>query len=163
MNLFPVLASNPLEHVIDKPIYGQWYVSNVTVMLLVGALVTLAVVVPAARRIATAQGAGARTIDDFRAQGPWANLVESICVFLRDDVFRGVLGDQTDRFTPILWTFFWYILICNLLGLIPLADLTGMLGINPNPEEPGHFYGIGGTATQSIWVTGALAAVSFLF
>ena len=30
--MFTILAaSNPVAHVTDKPIYGQWYVSNVTI------------------------------------------------------------------------------------------------------------------------------------
>jgi F-type H+-transporting ATPase subunit a len=158
---FPTLAlANPVEHVIDKPlIEGEvfgihgWLVSNVTVMLLLAGVVTALVLIPAARRITTGK---AHTLDDFRARGLWANLVETICLYLRSDVFQPVLGEQTDRFAPMLWTFFWFILICNLLGLVPLADLTALLGW-------GHGHGIGGTATQSIYVTGALACVSFLF
>jgi F-type H+-transporting ATPase subunit a len=156
-----ILAADPVAHVADKPLiegraFGQdmWWLSNVTIMLLVGAVVTALLVVPAARRIHAGKQ---RTLDDFRAQGAWANLVESICVYLRDEVFRGVLGDQTDRFAPILWTFFWFILVCNLFGLIPLGDITAMFGWGH------HGHGIGGTATGSIWVTGALALVSFLF
>lgn len=155
MDLLPMLAAaSPVSHVVDGEIYGQWYISNVTVMLVVAAVVTALLVIPAAKRIAT--GKTGRTADDFRAQGTLANLVESVCVYLRNDVFKPVLQDQTDRFTPILWTFFWFILVCNLLGLVPLRDITGLMGIN-------HGHGIGGTATQSIWVTGALAMISFLF
>ncbi|NJL32257.1 MAG: hypothetical protein HC898_11930 [Phycisphaerales bacterium] len=46
--------------------------------------------------------------------------------------------------------------MCNLLGLVPFRDITGLMGVN-------HGHGIGGTATQSIWVTAALATISFLF
>lgn len=161
MKVLLFMAAGPVAHVTDKPILEAqiggldlWVVSNVTVMLVVSALVTCLLIIPAARRIQTGQ---ARTIDDFRAQGTLANMVESVCVFLRDEVFRGVLGDQTDRFTPMLWTFFWYILTCNLVGLVPILDITAMLGLGH------HGHGIGGTATQSIWVTGGLAAVSFVF
>jgi F-type H+-transporting ATPase subunit a len=156
-----LLAVDPVGHVTDKPLVtGEafgiplWWVSNVTIMLLLGAIVTALIVIPAARRIRAGQE---RTLDDFRAQGTWANLVEAVCVYLRDDVFRGVLGDQTDRFTPILWTFFWFILVCNVMGLLPLLDLTALLGLTF------HGHGIGGTATQSIWVTGALAVTAFVF
>lgn len=155
------LAVSPVAHVTDKPlVQGQfggmdlWLVSNVTVMLVVSAVLTCLLVIPAARRIQTGRQ---RTLDDFRSQGTLANLVESVCVYLRQEVFHGVLGDQTDRFTPMLWTFFWYILICNLVGLIPILDITAMLGWGH------HGHGIGGTATQSIWVTGGLAVVSFFF
>jgi F-type H+-transporting ATPase subunit a len=151
--ILPLAMTNPVEHVVDKAIYDQWYVSNVTVMLVLGAVVTAVAVIPAARRITTGSG---KSINDYRARGLWANLVETICVYLREEVFRPVLSDQTDRFAPILWTFFWFILICNLLGLVPIADATAAFGVN-------HHHGIGGTATQSIWVTAALATVSFLF
>jgi len=156
-----LLAANPVSHVTDKPVIQTqvggvdlWVVSNVTVMLVASAVVTALLVIPAARRIQTGRH---RTVEDFRAQGTLANLVESVCVYLRDEVFHGVLEDQTDRFAPMLWTFFWYILVCNLMGLIPILDMTAMLGWGY------HGHGIGGTATQSIWVTGGLAAVSFVF
>ena len=148
-------SANPVAHVTDKPIFGQWYVSNVTVMLAAGALVTAAVIVPAAKRIATGTGG---SVEAYRTQGILANMVEAVCLYLRNDVFRPVLKDETNRYTPLLWTFFWFILVCNLLGLIPFADLTGLFLYDVNN---GH--GIGGTATQSIWVTGALAVVAFLF
>ena len=149
-----LLASDPVAHVIDKPIYKNadgsiWWVSNVTIMLVAGALVTALLVIPAARRINTGKE---RRLDDFRAQGILANLVEVVCVYLRDEVFRPVLGNQTDRFCPMLWTFFWFILVCNLMGLIPFVDIIKIGGT-----------GIGGTATQSIWVTSALASIAFLF
>ncbi len=158
--LLILAAADPVNHVVDKPIvvarvFGQewWLISNATVMLVVSALVTAGLMIPAAKRITT----GSRgSIDDLRSQGLLANLVESVCVYLRDEVFHPVLGDQTDRFCPMLWTFFWFILVCNLLGLVPIADLTAMAGIN-------HGHGIGGTATQSIWVTGALAVIAFGF
>ena len=156
----PILASsaNPVGHVTDKPLYGQWYVSNVTVMLFASMIVTMLVVIPAARKIASGPG---KTTEDVRAKGAWANFVEAVCLYLRDQIFRPLLGEQTDRFMPMLWTFFWFILICNLMGLLPLLDLTAMFGLNPAPD--GSYYGIGGTATQSIWVTGALATVAFLY
>lgn len=150
-------AGDPVGHVTDKPIYGQMYISNVTVMLLLSALLTAMLLIPAARKITTGQS---RTLDDYRAQGPRANFVEAICMYLRNDVFRPMLGEETDRYIPVLWTFFWFILINNLLGLVPLVDITAALGIN---EYQGHYVGIGGTATQSIWVTGALATIAFVF
>ena len=99
-------------------------------------------------------------MDDLRAKGLWANFVEAVCVGLRDTIFKPLLGDQTDRYMPVLWTLFWFILVCNLLGLVPLLDVTAAFGKLLGFEG---FHGIGGTATQSIWVTGALALVAGLF
>lgn len=157
MDLLLNLAANPVDHVTDKPLVkigDVWVISNVTIMLILGALVTCWLVIPAARRIATGSQ---RTLDDFRAQGLRANLVETVCVYLRSNVFKDVLGEETDRYTPMLWTLFWFILVCNLMGMIPILDITAMVGLGH------HGHGIGGTATQSIWVTGALAIISACF
>ncbi len=159
----PLLAAgNPLNHVIDKPIghHEQWWISNVTVMLIVSAVLTVLILVPAAKRIA----AGIETGTNPRSRGVLANLVEAICVGLRDEIFKPILKDQTDKYMPILWTFFWFILICNLMGLVPILDLTAMIGVNTVFDgEKFYTHGIGGTATQSIWVTGGLAFVAFCF
>ncbi|HAI14085.1 MAG TPA: ATP synthase F0 subunit A [Phycisphaerales bacterium] len=156
MNLLLNLAS-PMGHVIDKPIYDQWYVSNATVMLVLSAIVTMLLIIPAARKIATGKSG---TLEDLRAKGTLANLVEVICLYLRDEIFKPLLKEDTDKYIGILWTFFWFILINNLLGLVPIADILAMLKINPMGD---HYVGIGGTATQSIWVTSALAIISFIF
>lgn len=145
-------ASDPVSHVTDHPLIG-FYISNVTVMLIITALLTAWIMTKAAKGIDPGSG---RTVEDLRARGILANFVEAICLFLRDEVFKPILKDDTDRFMPILWTFFWFILVANFLGLVPLVDLTGgLLGLNG-----GH--GIWGTATQSIWVTSALAFIAFL-
>jgi F-type H+-transporting ATPase subunit a len=155
------LLGDPMGHVVDKPIYGQFYVSNATVMLILSAIVTLLVLIPAARKIATGKSG---TLEDLRAKGTLANLVEVICLYLRDEIFKPLLREDTDKYIGVLWTFFWFILINNLLGLVPLGDLTAMLKINPMQGHGGmHYVGIGGTATQSIYVTSALAIISFIF
>ena len=161
----PLLAaSNPVSHVVDYPwitteVAGLplWILSNVTIMTIVSAIVTAAIIIPAARSIASGPGGG---IDDLRAKGLWANFVEAVCVGLRDTIFKPLLGDQTDRYMPVLWTLFWFILVCNLLGLVPLLDVTAAVGKLLGFKD---FHGIGGTATQSIWVTGALALIAGLF
>jgi len=154
-----IAASNPVSHVTDKPIYGSWIISNVTVMLILSGIVTMLLVIPAAKRIATGKTG---TLEDLRTRGTLANFVEAICLYLRDEVFRPILHDQTDRYISVLWTFFFFILVNNLLGLIPFLDITAVMGVNPNPVD-GEPIGIGGTATQSIWVTGTLAAIAFLW
>jgi len=152
-------AANPVDHVVDKPFIG-WLISNVTVMLVLSAIVTIALIVPAAKRIASGKSG---TLDDLLAKGTLANLVEAVCLYLRDAVFRPVLHEETDKYVPMLWTFFWFILINNLLGLVPILDITAGIGAIMGVEIGHHGHGVGGTATQSIWVTSALAAVSFLW
>jgi len=84
----------------------------------------------------------------------WQNLIESICVYLREQVARPVLGENTDRYIGFVWTMFFFILTLNLLALVPSDSIVYLLTRKVN-----HF---GGPATANIWVTGALAVVTFL-
>jgi len=68
------------------------------------------------------------------------NALEVLVVFIRDEVARKSIGANADRFVGYLLTTFFFILTCNLLGLIP-----GMA-----------------TATGNISVTATLAIVAFL-
>lgn len=63
------------------------------------------------------------------ARGRMANLFESMLLFIRDEVARPAIGHHdADKFLPLLWTIFFFILGCNLLGLVPwLGSPTGAL------------------------------------
>ena len=84
------------------------------------------------------------------------NFFEAIASFLRTEVFRPALGDNADRFAPFLWTVFFFILFCNLLGMIPMGEIM-KLATNGGPM--GHMWG---TATGGITITASLAVVAFL-
>jgi F-type H+-transporting ATPase subunit a len=60
-----------------------------------------------------------------------ANVFEAIVVFIRDDIARPALGEHEHRrFMPFLLTVFFFILSCNLLGLIPYgATATGNISV----------------------------------
>lgn len=73
-------------------------------------------------------------------RGP-ANLIEWVVVFLRESVIEPILGAEGNRYTPHLLTVFFFIITCNLLGLVPM----------------------GATPTSSISVTLTLALLTFLF
>ena len=74
------------------------------------------------------------------APGGMANALEAMVVFIRDEVAIGNMGEKWGRrFTPFLLTLFFFILTCNMLGLVP-----------------GGF-----TATSNLNVTGTLALMSF--
>jgi len=64
-----------------------------------------------------------------RPKGKCWNLLESMLLFIRDEVARPAIGKHdADRFLPFLWTMFFFILICNLLGMVPwLGSPTGAL------------------------------------
>lgn len=108
---------------------GSWDlpVTKHAVMLWVAAAIVLVLAGIAARRRALVPG---------RVQ----SLVEILVVFVRDELARKNIGPHGDRFVPYLLTTFFFILVCNLIGLVPY----------------------GATATSNIGVTAALAGVAFL-
>ncbi len=64
-----------------------------------------------------------------RPKGRLWNMLEAMLVFIRDQVARPAIGKHdADRFLPFLWTVFFFVLMCNLLGMIPwLGSPTGAL------------------------------------
>ncbi|MGQ9805567.1 MAG: F0F1 ATP synthase subunit A [Chlorobiales bacterium] len=68
------------------------------------------------------------------------NLIEVIVDFVRLDIVKANIGHGYERFLPYLLTVFFFILTCNLLGLIPYAA----------------------TATSNISVTFTLAIFTFI-
>jgi hypothetical protein len=58
------------------------------------------------------------------------NFVEPILLYLRDEVAVPNLGAKADKYLPYLWTVFFFVLFCNLLGLVPGgATATGNLSV----------------------------------
>ncbi len=124
---------------LDVPLGGKlctlfghdFYLTKFMLLELLAAAIIAAIFIPIARR--------ARTGDVPR--GAWWNCFESLLTFVRNDIAKPTLGDkEADRFVPFLWTLFLFILVLNLLGMIPFM----------------------GSPTASIWVTGGLAVVSFV-
>ena len=142
----PLLAaSDPLDHVLRHDLFhvGPIAVSNQMVMAVVAALLMLWMFPVLFNRPTGDAPSGAR------------NFFESIMEFLRVEVFRPALKEHTDRFVPFLWTLFFFILFCNLLGQIPIGEILTLF-----TGRPSHW---GGTATGTLTTTGALAACAFLF
>lgn len=83
--------------------------------------------------------------------GRFANLVEAVCQYLRDEMAEPALEQHTDRFIKFIWTVFFFILTVNLLGLFPFGPISELF----------HTH-LGGTATGNIWVTGTLAVMTLV-
>ena len=75
-----------------------------------------------------------------RPKGRAWNMLEAMLVFIRDDVARPAIGHHADHFLPFLWTVFFFVLVCNLLGMVPCL----------------------GSPTGALATTGALALLTFL-
>jgi F-type H+-transporting ATPase subunit a len=63
--------------------------------------------------------------------GGFAAILEMLILFVRDEIAIPNLGDEDGRkFTPLIGTFFFFVLTCNLMGLIPLFTTpTGNINI----------------------------------
>jgi F-type H+-transporting ATPase subunit a len=76
-----------------------------------------------------------------RPKGRLWNMLEAFLVYLRDNVARPAIGSHDgDRFVPLVWTVFFFVLGCNLMGMVPWM----------------------GSPTAAFAVTAALAFVVFI-
>ncbi len=66
-----------------------------------------------------------------RPRGKLWNMFEAVLLFLRDEVARPAIGKhEADRFVPLLWTIFLFVLGMNLFGMLPWAGApTGAFGV----------------------------------
>lgn len=72
-------------------------------------------------------------------KGRFWNFLEAILLFVRDKIARPAIGHDADKYMPFLWTLFFFILGCNVIGMVPWM----------------------GTPTGALAVTGVLALTSF--
>ena len=74
-------------------------------------------------------GLAAKMRGGRRPQGRLWNMLEAMLVYLRDHVARPAIGSHdADRFVPLIWTIFFFVLGCNLMGMVPwLGSPTGAL------------------------------------
>jgi len=154
------LAADPVQHVINHAFVvnedGYWLWSTAQTNMVLTSIIMLVGGLFVAKAVSTGEeGQGhARWVTNNR----FAHMVEVICGYLRENTVRPLIGERTEKMMPFLWTIFFFILINNLLGLIPLLDLQNILaGAMGSDMVAQHRAFIGGTATQSIWVTGALS------
>jgi len=138
----PIPIPNPLGYTYEKPMVHapkglETFVGPISfqptkfvVLELIAALIIAAVAIPYARRV---KGGDA-------PKGKFWNMVDSVICYVKDELAEPAIGKaDAKRFLPLLWTIFFFVLILNLLGMIP--------GL--------------GAATGSISVTAALAMVIF--
>ncbi len=152
-------ATDPVQHVVNHPGWvknGWWLWSgNMGNLILTGIIMVVGF-----RWIAGKIDTGPESEGHGRyvTKGSIPHMIEIVCVYLRDEMVRPLLRDRTDAMMPFLWTVFYFILINNLLGLIPLLDLQHLVPLAAG-QEP-HWAYLGGTATQNLFVTGGLALIA---
>lgn len=158
-SVLTIAEANPVEHVINHKWFalddGTWLWSSAQTNMVITTIIMIVLGLWFARSIDT--GPEEEGHDRYVTRNVFAHMVEVICVYLRDNVVEPLLHERTKRYMPFLLALFFFILINNLLGLIPLLDIAHLI----RPEwKAAHKSPIGGTATQSIYVTGALALVA---
>lgn len=159
MNFLLMFAANPLEHVVQHPVVQQdahfgriltpegkiSLLTNQTAMLIAAGLLLILFIPMMVRR-----RRGTDAVGQLVPTGS-ANFIEMICEYLRKEVAQPNLQEHTDRFIKYIWSAFFFVLVCNLLGLLPIAAITPLFGAH-----------IGGTATGNIYVTATLALLTLL-
>jgi F-type H+-transporting ATPase subunit a len=103
------------------------------VFMLLAALIVALTFVFSARAVARAQAQG-------RPAKGFAGTMEAIALYIRQEVVLPNVGHHGEGFVPYLLTLFFFILVMNLLGLLPW----------------------GSTPTGNIAVTAALALMAFI-
>lgn len=64
-------------------------------------------------------------------RGRFSNMLEAVLLFLRDEVARPAIGQKEgDKYVPLLWTTFLFVLFCNLMGMVPWVGApTAAMGV----------------------------------
>lgn len=168
-------ASDPVSHVVphalhDEPIFTvnlgggdipalnihdgvySFYITNHLAMSAAAALLVLLVFAYTALRVRPS-GQG---LDRYKTRGRTAQLFETLCTFIRDEVVRPNLGPLTDKYIYYFWTVFFFILFANLLGLIPIGSIAQWFTDDPHAS---HW---GGSATGNLSLNLVLAFCSFV-
>lgn len=144
---------------IPQPFDGYFAITKFMLLEVVAALVVFAIFRTLARKAASGEP----------VRGRFWNFWEAIALYLRDDVVRPTIGEghvhheehaghgdygrgesmhatkrtgghPADKYLPFIWSVFFFILFCNVLGAIPWL----------------------GSPTGNIWMTAALAVCTFV-
>jgi F-type H+-transporting ATPase subunit a len=132
--------------------YYEFYVTNHLMMTATVAVLVLLTFWYVSRKIRV-RGTG---LEAYQTKGSIAQLFETMCSFIRDEVTRPNLGDLTDKYIPYIWTIFFFILFANVLGMVPLGYL---LQAGTGDVHLSHW---GGTATSNLSLNVILALGSFI-
>jgi F-type H+-transporting ATPase subunit a len=132
---FGVLHLPQFAPVHIGPLVLDFSITKHVLFMFFAAVLVAVMMIAAARGARRAQSAGA-------GRGPKgaANVVEAMVLFVRDEIALRNIGHGGERFVPYIVSVFFFILFCNLLGLVPW----------------------GATPTGNISVTGALAIMTFV-
>ena len=124
-SLYPdgkVIAVDANDNPTGEKIYDFSMTKNITSML-VGAIILVILMLNVAKAY--------RIRGSKQAPKGFQSLVEPVIIFMRDEVVKpNIPAKHYERFTPFILTIFFFILINNLMGLLPgSANVTGNLAV----------------------------------
>ena len=151
--------SHPIIHLPTISGIDFSVTKHVLMLWLVSFLVGFAVIVPVRRFLS-----GDRSVPTG-----WMNALEITIQFIRDSIVKPNVGPKwVMTWTPLVLTFFFFILFANGIGMIPIFDVLGAFNrfILNVPASDSHNFinGIlhgGVTATGNFNVTAGLATITF--
>lgn len=146
--LAPIFNSNLRLPIFSDQVREFWFTNHLLMTLVAAGIVLLIFLIVGQRYRAAMAGVN---VTENVPRG-FAGLVEGLMDALRSGVVKPVLGGDTDRFMPFLWTLFFFILVCNLLGMVPFDSIFKLLFGKEH---------LGGTATGNVNVTAGLALCAF--
>ena len=162
-NIIHHVSNSDISHpIISLPtIFGIDFsvTKHVFMLWLVAILVSIAIIVPVRKFLSSGK----------QVPSGWINAIEAIVKFIRDSIAKPNVGEKwVMTWSPVLLTFFFFILFANGIGMIPLFDVLGLinrflLGV-PYSDTHNAINGMlhgGVTATGNFNVTGALATITF--
>ncbi|HEY0109370.1 MAG TPA: F0F1 ATP synthase subunit A, partial [Fibrella sp.] len=110
-------AGKPLEDVHVR----DFSITKNVASLLLSALILFFVFTSVARSYVANKGKAPKGLQSF---------LEPIVIFVRDEIAKPNLGPKYEKYLPYLLTLFFFILVNNLLGLLPGgANLTGNIAV----------------------------------
>jgi F-type H+-transporting ATPase subunit a len=111
------------ESVDGSKVYDFSITKNTAAMML-SVLCLLIVFLSVAKSYKSTKGKAPKGLQSF---------VEPIIIFVRDEIAKASIGPKYEKFMPYLLTVFFFILINNLMGLIPFfpfgANVTGNVAV----------------------------------
>ncbi|PUZ22076.1 ATP synthase F0 subcomplex A subunit [Chitinophaga costaii] len=117
-----IIAVDNNNNPTGEKIYDWSITKNITCMIL-AAILLLWIMISVAN---TYKANGAK-----KAPKGLQGVLEPVIIFMRDEVVKpNIPGKQAERFAPFILTLFFFILINNLLGLLPgSANVTGNIAV----------------------------------
>lgn len=107
------------------PITIDYSITKHVLFMMIAALLTIVLLLWAARDAHREHMAGAH-----RGPKGATNVVEVMILFIRDEVAMKNIGHGGEKFVPYIVTVFFFILFCNILGLLPWgASPTGNISV----------------------------------